>query len=539
MEIQVSVSTERKPSSILVLDYFENSPIEFGNRFPKGDPFYEIVKPVFDTGDFTGKWKQTAMLYTYGKLPETRILLVGLGSAKEVTPFQIKVAFGYALKRLQQYDINEISVLIDKKSSNEEIQKIIEFLVEAAYLSQYRHPSFKKANSAQEPRTIDKMHFVLPLDVKPFGFEPGIAQGTLIGSVVNEVRDLINKPSNYVTPAYLVNYAKSIAKEHSIQCEVFDRDQIVSMGMGGIIGVSKGSKEPPYLIKCTYTPQEPKEYRTLALVGKGITFDAGGISIKPSEGMYRMKDDMAGAALVLGITKMVAEMKLPIKVIAITPLCENLPSGEAMKPGDIITAFDGTSVEVYDTDAEGRLILMDALAYAVTHKPDLIIDMATLTGACTVALGRYVMGGFTNHQPVMDLLKASGDYIYERVWQLPLMAEYKLQLKSLFADLRNHGGREAGAITAAIFLSHFVGKIPWVHLDIAGVTWFDTETSLMPEGASGIGVRLMIDFLRRLTRDPHPEIWQKEAELILDPRFQAEEVSHGDAPRYPHYKFFT
>jgi leucyl aminopeptidase len=250
-------------------------------------------------------------------------------------------------------------------------------------------------------------------------------------------------------------------------------------------------------------------------VGKGITFDSGGISIKPADGMYRMKDDMAGAAIVMGILKIAARINLPIKLIVLAPICENMPGGEAIKPGDVIRAYDGTSVEVQNTDAEGRLILMDALGYAVSQKPDLVVDLATLTGACTIALGRYVMGGFTNHQPSMDILKASGDYIYERVWQLPLMAEYKLLLKSLIADMNNTGGREAGVITAAVFLNHFVGKTPWIHLDIAGVTWFDSETSLIPEGASGIGVRLLVDFLRRLSSEPHEELWKQKA-LVLD-----------------------
>lgn len=527
---------------MLIVDYFENSSPEFGNRFPAGHPFYDIVRPAFETGDFTGKWKQNLVLYTYGKMPETRIMLVGLGNKDEISPFQIKVSFGNALRRLQHMNVTEVSTFIDKKCCMEDVRKVVEFLVEAAYLAQYRHPSFKKNNAAaQEIKNVEKINLIVPEDTEEMVIRSGINEGAAIGSLVNEVRDLVNKPSNYVTPSHMANYARMIARNHaSIQCTIFERDQIASMGMGGIIGVSKGSKEPPYLVQCIYTPENvSNETRTIALVGKGITFDSGGISIKPSEGMYRMKDDMAGAALALGITKLAATLKLPVKIIALTPLCENMPSGDAMKPGDIITAFDGSSVEVYDTDAEGRLVLMDALAYATTLKPDLIVDMATLTGACTIALGRYFIGGFTNHQPAMDLLRMSGDYIYERVWQMPLIAEYKLQLKSLFADIRNHGGREAGAITAAVFLNHFVGKTPWIHLDIAAVTWFDSETSLIPEGASGIGVRLMIDFLRRVCNEQHPEIWKQEAKLLEEPTAKQNEVPMGDSPRYPRQKYFS
>jgi leucyl aminopeptidase len=542
LDIQVNFTKQHVPSGVLIVDYFENCPPEFGNRFPSKHPFYDIVRPAFETGDFTGKWKQNLVLYTYGKMPETRIMLVGMGNKDEISPFQIKVIFGSALRRLQHMNLNEVSTFVDKKCCQDDVRKVVEFLVEAAYLAQYRHPSFKKINAAaQDFRMFEKINLIVPEDAEESVIRGGISEGAAIGSIVNEVRDLVNKPSNYVTPAYLANCARMIARNFpSIQCTIFDRDQIASMGMGGIIGVSKGSKEPPYLVQSIYTPETTtNDMRTIALVGKGITFDAGGISIKPSEGMYRMKDDMAGAALALGITKLAAMLKLPVKIIAISPVCENMPSGEALKPGDIITAFDGSSVEIYDTDAEGRLILMDALAYATTFKPNLIVDMATLTGACTIALGRYCIGGFTNHQPAMDLLKASGDYIYERVWQMPLMAEYKLQLKSLFADIRNHGGREAGAVTAAVFLNHFVGKTPWIHLDIAGVTWFDTETSLIPEGASGIGVRLMIDFLHRICEEPHSEIWQQEAKLLEEPTAKQNEVPMGDSPRYPRQKYFS
>lgn len=537
LDIQVSYSTQRKPSNVLLVDYFENSPLDFGDRFPKGDPFFELVKPAFDSGDFSGKWKQNVILYTYGKIPETRIMLVGLGKQVKTHPFQIKVAFGQAVKKLQHLNIAEISTFIDRKCNPAKIQELIEFLVEASYLSQYRHPSYKKEdkeNPEKLARLITKLHFIMIEDVSDHVIQAGIKEGTVIGSTVNEVRDLVNKPSNDMTPTDLANHARGIArKDPKIQCEIFDRDKIKAMKMGGLIGVSQGSQEPPCFIKCVYTPTTVSNCPTVALVGKGVTFDSGGISIKPREGMYRMKDDMSGAALVMGIVKIASLIDLPLKIVALIPACENMPSGSALKPGDIITAYNNTTVEVYDTDAEGRLILMDALAYAASEKPDLIIDMATLTGACTIALGRNVIGGFTNHQALMDLMKASGDYLYERVWQMPLMSEYKSQLKSLFADLRNYGGREAGAVTAAVFLQHFVNNIPWIHLDIAGVSWFDTETSLTPEGASGIGARLVVDFLRRLCDPKNQELFKIPAQAIEEEIFK-EEIS-----RPPHTNLYS
>ena len=451
-------------------------------------------------------------------MPEARIMLLGLGKKEDISPFKIKIAFAYALKILQPLKIKNVSTYIDKKCCPTEFCEIGEFLAEAAYFSQYRYPSYKKNPPEQYP-PIEKIHLLLPEGIEDENAQQvanGVQEGCYTGYAVNEVRDLINKPANYLTPTVLANYARKLDTDiPSIKTEIFDKKDIVAMKMGGLIGVSKGSDEPPCFIKMTYTPEGIDNGHTIALVGKGVTFYSGGISLKNAKGMYRMKDDMGGAALVLGVMRLAALLKLPIKLLGLIPSCENLAGASALEPGDIITAYDGTTVEVYDTDAEGRLILMDALGYAVDQKANIIVDLATLTGACTIALGRNVIGGVTNYQPVMDIMKESGDRLYERVWQLPLMEEYKLPLKSLFADLKNHGGREAGAIVAGAFLSHFVEKTPWIHLDIAGVTWFDKETSLIPEGASGIGVRLLIDFLKKIIADETLNIWNKEGTSIF------------------------
>lgn len=520
------------------MDYFEDHPPQSGERFQEDSPYFELVKPAFDTGDFCGKWKQTCIIYTYGKVPESRIMLLGLGKKEEISPFKVKISFAYALKTLQKLNIKEVSTFIDKKCNEDECMEISEFLSEAAYLSQYRHPSYKK-NPPDHNKPIERINLILSGNADEEKVAKGIKHGILIGSSVNEVRDMVNRPSNYVTPTYLANYAIKLERDHSnITTKIYGKEDIMAMGMGGLISVSKGSKEEPKFIKCVYTPEDVKNYKTVALVGKGVTFDSGGISLKPSRGMWRMKDDMAGAALVLGLMKVVAELKLPIRILGLIPACENIPGAESFKPGDIITAYDGTTVEVYDTDAEGRLILMDALGYAVEEKSDVIVDMATLTGACTIALGRYVIGGLTNHQPVMDIMKNCGDYIYERVWQFPFMEEYKLPLKSLFADLKNYGGREGGSITAGAFLSHFVGKTPWIHLDVAAVSWFDTETSLIPEGASGIGVRLIAEFLKRLSLNTDPDVWQEEGQTLAGETFKENEVPTDNHNRLFQRKYF-
>jgi len=332
---------ERKPSGVLLVDYFENSPASFGDRFPKDDPFYELVEPAFATGDFTGKWKQGCIIYTYGKLPEARIMLLGLGKQEEISPFKIKIAFGFALKYLATHNIKDATAFIDKKCCPNDFASISEFLAEAAYLSQYRHPSYKKTPPENFP-PVEQINLILPevIDQESITeLSKGVKEGRLTGSVVNEVRSLIDMPSNYMTPTSLANHAKKIAKEcENISCQVFEKDELISMGMGGILNVGKGSHEPPCLIQCVYTPEENKINKTIAIVGKGITFDSGGICIKPDKGMERMKDDMAGASVALGIIKLAAMLKLPVKLISLMPCCENMPGGDALKPGDIITA---------------------------------------------------------------------------------------------------------------------------------------------------------------------------------------------------------
>lgn len=514
LNIDFSLTKERQTSSVLLVDYFEDVPFTFGERFPEGDIFYELVKPAFETGDFQGKYKQTCMIYTYGKMPETRILLLGLGKKEEVTPFKIKVAFAHALNILQSKKVNSVTTYIDKKCNENEFCSISEFLAEASYLSQYIHPCYKK-DKEEDKQFIEKINLLLPENTNESDYdalEQSMIKGKYTGSIINEVRYMINTPSNFMTPSKLADYATELSKTlPNVYTEVFDRKQIETMGMGGLLNVGKGSTEPLYFIKCSYTPLVNNGH-TVALVGKGITFDAGGICVKPSQGMYKMKDDMSGAAIVLGLIKLAASLNLPIKLMALIPTCENLPSAMAYKPGDVLTCLDGTTVEVQDTDAEGRLILMDALAYAVQQKADIILDLATLTGACTIALGRYTIGGITNCQTIMDLMTNCGDDLYERIWQLPSLPEYKTLLKSLVADMKNCGGREGSTITAGMFLKHFVGKTPWIHLDIAGVSWFDQSNPLIPEGASGIGLRLVSNFLQCLAINDDDSIWKAKVD---------------------------
>jgi leucyl aminopeptidase len=322
----------------------------------------------------------------------------------------------------------------------------------------------------------------------------GIERGRIIAEAANRARDMVNEPSNFMTPTDMAEAARKLAGEYGLGIEVFDRDKMEELGMGGLLGVSRGSQQPPRFIILTYKGR-PSDDIDLALVGKGITFDSGGIDIKPSERMHEMKGDMAGGASVMAALTALAQLKPKINVTGLIPATENLPSGNAMKPGDIISAMNGKTIEVLNTDAEGRLILADALSYAKKLGARAIIDIATLTGACHVALGDVCSGAFTNDQRLADRLIAAGRETGELLWQLPMYDEYKEQLKSDIADIKNIGGRYGGAISAAKFLAEFIDGTPWVHLDIAGTYYTDREKGYIVKGATGIPVRTLVEYI--------------------------------------------
>jgi leucyl aminopeptidase len=313
-----------------------------------------------------------------------------------------------------------------------------------------------------------------------------------ISSSVWFVRDLINTPANDMTPTHLAQIALSLKKPH-LSVRVLEKSDVKKLGMGAYLSVAKGSKEPPKFIVLDY---KGAKGAPLVIIGKSITFDSGGLSLKPSDGMERMKDDMAGGATVLGIVKTIAELRLPMRLIGILPATENLLGGSATRPGDVVRSVNGKTIEIINTDAEGRLILADALGYAQRYKPRAIIDIATLTGACSIALGSEAIAMMGNDKQLMDKLRKAGDKTHERVWEMPLFKEYREYIKSDIADIKNYGSRNGSLIASAYFLYEFAGKIPWVHLDIAGTAWLEKEKPYIPKGASGIGVRLLVNFIK-------------------------------------------
>jgi leucyl aminopeptidase len=327
----------------------------------------------------------------------------------------------------------------------------------------------------------------------------GSGRGRILAEATKLARDMVNEPANYMTPSRMAEVAASLAQTHGLELKVLEREQMQELGMGGLLGVAQGSRQPPKLIVLHYRGGEPAQI-DLALVGKGITFDAGGISIKPSEGMEEMKSDMAGGAAVMAALTAIAQLKPRLNVVAIVPATENLPGGNALKPGDILTAMNGKTIEIISTDAEGRLTLADALSYANKLGAKRIVDVATLTGSCHIALGDDCSGVFGNNQEMVDKLIAASVAAGELMWQLPLYEQAKEQLRSEVADIKNVGGKWGGAITAAHVLAEFVGDTPWVHLDIAGTRLSEKDRGYMVKGATGVAVRTLVNFALSLTK---------------------------------------
>jgi leucyl aminopeptidase len=360
--------------------------------------------------------------------------------------------------------------------------------VEGAILGDYEPDRYKTDD--EDKKSVDRFDVAAAPETPDLS--DAVARGGIVADAQNFARGLVNEPGNRLTPAKVADAARAMAAESGLECHVLDREQMERLGMGALLGVAQGSAEPPNLIVVGYKPWEPKSSAHLGLVGKGVTFDSGGISIKPADGMEKMKYDMAGGAAMLGAMRAIARLRPAIAVTAYIPCVENMPGSRAQRPGDIVTAMSGKTIEVINTDAEGRLILADALAYARQQGCTHLVDAATLTGAIVVALGHLNVGVFANDDAMQDRVLRAAKTEGERMWAMPLEDDYKEYLKSAFADLANVGGRWGGAITAAIFLKEFAGDTPWVHLDIAGTAWLDESKPYLAKGPTGLPVRTLV-----------------------------------------------
>jgi leucyl aminopeptidase len=487
----ISTNLEEIKSDSVVIQFFE------GTEFPESVLTLpesirgEIASPI-EAGGFKAKLGQVLPVYPKSAGPVRCFLLLGLGKKQDFSLEAIRQAHGYAALKAKEIGSSSVAVPIPNLPPYS-APEIVASVVEAVNLAFYRFDRYKsKVEDSKYPELIS---LVVEPDVKTL-CDTAAQEAVIVSEAVKLARDIANMPSSDIPPKKLAEITTEVGAASGFSTKVFEMEVLERMGMGGIVGVGKGSSNPPVLIVMKYDGGGD----TYAVVGKGVIFDSGGISIKPSEKMEEMKYDKSGAAAVIALMKAVAELKLPVRLIGIVPAVENLPSGNALKPGDIIKFRNGKTAEIISTDAEGRLILADALAYASEMKPKALIDLATLTGACVIALGTHASGLFSNNDRLADALIKAGERTGERLWRLPLWKEYFEQIKSEVADMKNVGGRPAGAITAAAFLMNFVDSgIPWAHIDIAGTAWTQEsspEKSYIPKGATGIGVRLLIEFLK-------------------------------------------
>ncbi|MFH1646880.1 MAG: leucyl aminopeptidase [Chloroflexota bacterium] len=454
------------------------------------------IADLIKQGDIKGKLNEVTLLHSLGKLPAGRVAIVGLGKKRELTLNRVRGAVAEAGRYLRGKGVTVLATVAQGAGVNGiRYADAVQAVTEGATLGLY---TFRRYITKKENNHSEIKELIIVGKEKP-ALEKAIELGRIPAEAAVWARDLVNEPGNYMTPNRMAEAARQLARDHGLKVEVLDRERMAELGMGGLLGVAQGSQQPPQFIILNYKGSD-SDIVDIALVGKGITFDSGGISIKPSEGMAEMKGDMAGGASVMATMMALARLKPKINVTALVPATENLPSGTALKPGDIIKAMNGKTIEVLNTDAEGRLILADALCYAVKLGARAIVDVATLTGACHVALGSVCSGSFTNNQGLADRIIAAGNETGELIWPMPMYDDYKEQLKSDVADIKNIGGRWGGAITAAKFLEEFINKTPWVHLDIAGTYFTDKEKGYLVKGATGIPVRTLANTVLALAK---------------------------------------
>ena len=446
-------------------------------------------------GEATGKALETTLVHAPAGLKAARLLLIGAGKRDQFSTATLRKVAGVALRYLKSRSVhNFVFGVREGDTSEEKAQAITEGAIAADFETD-KYKTEKKNNKHIESLTIGGYS-----EEERATGEKGISRGRIIGDAQNFARDLVNEPSNKLTPPILAEKAQAMAKEAGLQVEILDEKKIADLKMGALLSVARGSVEPPRMIVITYAPANPKPGApVVGLVGKAVTFDTGGISIKPADGMEKMKYDMAGGATMIAIMRALAALKPNVKVICVVPSTENMPGGRAQKPGDIQTAMSGKTIEVLNTDAEGRLILADGVHYAKQLGATHLIDAATLTGAIVVALANVNVGVFGSDQAWTDKLLASAKASGEKMWQMPMDDEYREFIKGSFADIQNIGsGKGGGSITGAWFIREFAGDTPWIHLDIAGTAWNDEAKSWLAKGPTGVALRTLVHLVMSL-----------------------------------------
>ena len=453
------------------------------------DAVKKAAAEVIASGELSGKNCETTLLHHPAGLKAKRFLVLGGGKAGKFTQFDLRRLAGTAVRALKSRGVRSFAFVVPQSNLSAEIAA--KAVVEGAFVGNFDPDTYK---SDRKDQMIDQLTIVASGDQGRL--QAAVDEARIIGESQNLTRTLVNEPSNRMTPTVLADHAKKMAQEVGLKCEVYGADKIKELKMGAFWSVAQGSDEPPALIILKYEPAGAPEKPVLGLVGKGITFDTGGISIKPADGMEKMKYDMAGGAAMIGAMRAIALLKPKVKVTAIVCATENMPSGKAQKPGDVQIAMSGKSIEIINTDAEGRLVLADGLYYARQLGCTHLVDAATLTGAVVVALGYVNAGIFANNDELYDRFRKAEDQAGEKFWRMPLDDEYKEVIKSSIADIVNSGGRWGGAVTAAMFLKEFAEDTPWLHLDIAGTAWTEDAKPWIAKGPSGIAVRSLVEFVK-------------------------------------------
>lgn len=483
----------------IVVNLFEGVGSPGGATGAVDDALAGGISELIASGDVRGKWGELTLVHTFGKLKAARVLVAGLGKNNEFTVDRVRELSANVSRFLRGKRIGRYATIAHGGGiAGLDAAACAQAIAEGAVLGLYRFDRHKKAD--EDATEIDEITIVEHDQAKMTAIEAAVERGVIMAEAANFSRDLSNEPSNVLTPTEFAARAEKMAQEHGLGFTLFDREKAEEMGMGAFLGVAKGSAQPPKFMMLTYSGGG--EGRAIGFIGKGITFDTGGISIKPAAGMEEMKGDMSGGAAVIASMMAIARLKPKVNVTALVPATENMPGGNATKPGDLLRAMNGKTIEVINTDAEGRLILADALSYAIKLDLSPIVDVATLTGAISVALGDVAYGVFANSDALVERIKSASAAAGEKCWQLPMFPEYKELIKSMVADMKNTGGRGAGSVTAAFFLKEFVDDRPWAHLDIAGVDFFDREKGTIVKGASGIPVRTLVNLALDLAERP-------------------------------------
>lgn len=498
LKVKVKLGTlPKEPCEMGVLYLFEKSRLSPVARV-MDKALDGAISGLLRKGEFKPGLNKSYLLHTYGKVPARRLLLLGLGKEKDLSPDKLRQATATAAREARDLGLRGLTLPLHPMVLND-AGKTAQAVTEGILLGLYRFDRFKRPEP-EEKKELESVTLLADKAIQLGRAKGGVRRGETVSEAACFTRDLVNLPSNEATPSMLVQTARDMARRLGLKVRVWKGDALKKLGMGGIINVGKGSNNPPQFVTLEYGKKGRGD--TVALVGKGITFDSGGISIKPAKDMDKMKGDMAGAASVMGAIRALARLRVPLHIVGLLPLAENMPSGTASRPGDIITCLGGKTVEIITTDAEGRLVVADALAYAKRYKPRAIIDLATLTGACVVALGHTAAGMLGNNQELKKRIKEAGEASWERVWELPLWDEYDELIRSDIADMKNAGPGVAGAIAGACFLKKFVEDYPWVHLDIAGTASSDKGGPYWREGGTGMGVRLLVELLSNWSRFP-------------------------------------